>query len=387
LGDTALNNLNGAIMSIYQSLGVRPIINACATLTRLGGSLMPLEVLQAMNEAAGSFVDLHELQRRVGERLAAITQNEAAYVSTGAAAGLVLAAAACIVGDDPEKLRQFPDLSGLKGEIIVHKTHRNGYDYALREIGTTIVEIGSAEGTTRGDLERAITARTGAFFWFQGAMNTPNDLPLAEVIAVMKQHGIPVVVDAAAQLPPVSNLWNYTQMGAAMVVFSGGKDLRGPQSSGLVLGRRDLIEAIRLHGSPNPNVGRPMKVGKEEMVGVLVAVERYLKLDHDARERYCEETVAHWCEALNAIPGLAAKRTFPNEAGQPLPRCLITVDAATLGSDRNALAEQLAAGEPSIIVEAVGEDGIHMNPMTLEQGEEEIILSRLLELTAKRVVS
>ena len=374
-------------MGIYETLGVRPIINACATLTRLGGSLMPPEVLQAMNEAAGSFIDLHELQRRVGERLADLTHNEAAYVSTGAAAGLVLAAAACIVGDDAEKLRQFPHLDGLKNEIIVHKTHRNGYDYALREIGAQIVEIGSADGTTRADFEQAITPRTAAFFWFQGAMNTPHDLPLAEVIAVAKMHGIPVVVDAAAQLPPVSNLWNFTQMGADLVVFSGGKDLRGPQSSGLVVGRRALIEAIRLHGSPNPNVGRPMKVGKEEMVGLLVAVERYLTLDHDARERYCETTVSAWCEALNAIPGLTAQRTFPNEAGQPLPRCLITVEAAQLGSDRNTLVEQLAAGTPSIIVEAVGEDGIHMNPMTLETGEEKIILTRLRELTAKRVLS
>lgn len=367
-------------MSIYESLGVRPIINACATLTRLGGSLMPPDVLQAMTEAAGSFVDLHELQRRVGERIAALTNNEACYVSSGAAAGLVLAAAACIAGDDPEKLRRFPDLDGLKNEIIVHRTHRNGYDYAVREIGARIVEIGSAEGTTRADLEAAITPRTAAFFWFQGAMTTPRDLPLDQVIEITKAHGIPVIVDAAAQLPPVSNLWNFTQMGAALAVFSGGKDLRGPQSSGLVLGRHTLIEAIRLHGNPNPNVGRPMKVGKEEMVGLLAAVERYLRLDHDARERYCETTVSQWCAAFNAVPGLSAVRSFPNEAGQPLPRCLITVDAALLGCDRNAIVEQLASGTPSIIVESVAESGIHLNPMTLEAGEEDIITSRLLEI-------
>ncbi len=371
-------------MTIYELLGVRPVINAYATLTRLGGSLMPPEVLQAMNEAAQCFVDLHDLQRRVGDRIADLTHNEAAYVSTGAAAGLVLAAASCITGSDPELIQRFPDLTGLKNEIIVHHTQRNGYDYAVREIGAQIVEIGSAAGTTRADLEQAITPRTGAMFWFQGAMVTPGDLPLPDVIAVAHAHHIRVVVDAAAQLPPVSNLWNFTRMGADLVVFSGGKDLRGPQSSGLVLGRRDLIDACRMHGSPNHAVGRPMKVGKEEMVGLLVAVERYLKLDHAAREAYCETTVGQWCAAINAIPGLSAQRTFPNEAGQPLPRCLITVDAAQSGIDRNAIVEQLAAGDPSIIVESVGERSIHLNPMTLEPGEEAILLDRLLALVPVR---
>ncbi|MBI1257392.1 MAG: aminotransferase class V-fold PLP-dependent enzyme [Chloroflexi bacterium] len=372
-------------MTNYESLGIRPIINATATLTRLGGSLMAPEVLQAMNEAARSFIDLHELQRRVGDRLAEITHNEAAYVSCGAAAGLVLAAASCIAGTDSDLIRSFPHLDGMKNEIIVHATHRNGYDYALREIGAQIVEIGSAEGTSRADLEQAITPRTAAFFWFQGAMTTPNDLPLREVIEIANAHGIPVIVDAAAQLPPVSNLWTFTQMGAALAVFSGGKDLRGPQSSGLVLGRRDLVEACRIHGSPNANVGRPMKVGKEEMMGLLAAVERYLTLDHDAREQVCESTVAMWIDTLSAIPGISARRTFPNEAGQPLPRCLLTIDAAQLGMDAKAVQDQLASGDPSIVVELVGADGIHLNPMTLEAGEADVITNRLQEIVASRV--
>lgn len=373
-------------MTIYESLGVRPVINACATLTRLGGSLMPPEVLGAMNEAAACFVDLHELQRRVGERIAELTHNEAAYISSGAAAGLVLAAASCITGADREKVWHFPDLTGLKDEIIVHHTHRNGYDYAVRQIGAKIVEIGSASGTTRADFERAITPKTAAFFWFQGAMNTPNDLPLAEVIEIAKAHQIPVIVDAAAQLPPVSNLWNFTQMGADLAIFSGGKDLRGPQSSGLVLGKRELIEACRMHGSPNHSIGRPMKVGKEEMLGLLAAVERYLKLDHDAREQYCEAAVSQWCAALNAIPGVTAQRSFPNEAGQPLPRCLLSFDPVQLGMNRDAVVEQLASGSPSIIVEPVGENAIHLNPMTLEAGEEATVLNRLLEIVPSQVV-
>jgi D-glucosaminate-6-phosphate ammonia-lyase len=365
----------------YETLGIRPIINACATLTKLGGSLMPPEVLQAMTDAAGSFIDLHELQIRVGDRIAELTHNEAAYVSCGAAAGLVLAAAACIAGKEQTLAQQFPKLGDLKSEIIVHKTHRNGYDYAVRQIGAEIIEIGDpASGTTRADLEGAITERTAAIFWFQGAMSTAGDLPLGEVIEIANANNIPVIVDAAAQLPPVSNLWSFTQRGAALAVFSGGKDLRGPQSSGLVLGRRDLIEACRLHGSPNAHVGRPMKVGKEEMMGVLAAVERYLKLDHDAREVYCETTVQMWCDALNEIPGITATRSFPNEAGQPLPRCLLRIDGVQVGSDRDAIVDLLLQGDPAIAVAADGEDGIQLNPMTLEAGEEQIVLERLLEI-------
>jgi D-glucosaminate-6-phosphate ammonia-lyase len=364
-------------MSVYESLGVRPIINAYATLTRLGGSLIPPEVLQAMNDAASCFVDLNELQSRVGERLAKLTHNDAAYVTSGAAAGLVLAAAACITGVDPERSGKFPDLTGLKNEIIVHRTHRNGYDYAIRQVGATIVEIGDATGTTPEDLEKAITPRSAAVFWFQGAMTTPADLPLPEVIHIARTHHIPVVVDAAAQLPPVSNLWSFTQMGADLAIFSGGKDLRGPQSSGLVLGRGELIEACRMHGNPNARIGRPMKVGKEEMLGLLAAVERYLHLDHNAREQWCEAAVRIWYDALNVIPGISAHRTFPNEAGQPLPRCLVGIDPEQSGITRNGIIDQLMAGSPAIAVEPVGENDTHLNPMTLKEGEERIVLARL----------
>jgi L-seryl-tRNA(Ser) seleniumtransferase len=370
-------------MNIYETLGIRPVINAQATLTRLGGSLMPPDVLAAMADAARSFINLDELQLRVGERIAELTHNEAAYVSSGAAAGLVLATAACVTGLESDLIFTFPDLDGLKNEVIVHKSHRNGYDYAVRQVGAKIIEIGEPQKTTRADFERAITSKTAAFFWFQGAMNLPGDLPFSEVIDVAKTHNIPVVVDAAAQLPPASNLWKFTQAGADLAIFSGGKDLRGPQSTGLILGRRDLIDACRMHGNPNHSVGRPMKVGKEEMAGILAAVERYVNLDPAVFENYCEDTVTLWCSSFNAVSGLSAQRSFPNEAGQPFPRCYIEVDSQKLGMSRDDIVDALAKGTPSIMVQPDGDFGLYLNPMTLEAGEEKIVLDRLLAIVTR----
>jgi L-seryl-tRNA(Ser) seleniumtransferase len=367
-------------MSIYEELGIRPIINANATLTKLGGSIMPPEVTAAMVEASRCFVDLNELQRRVGEKIAALTRNEAAYVCSGAAAGLTLATAACIAGNDPALIARLPDLTGLKDEVIIQRSHRNGYDHAVRQVGIRVVEIGDSAATTREQLERAITARTVAIVWFQGAMTGQGDLPIEDVIAVAQANQVPVIVDAAAQLPPVSNLWRFNEMGAALTVFSGGKDLRGPQSSGLILGQRALIERCAVNGSPNHSIGRPMKVGKEEMIGLLMAVQRYLTLDHDARERWCEQVVVDWNEALGQLPGITARRDFPNEAGQPLPRTLVTIDAAVAGIDRDDLVKQLEAGNPIISVAPTGADSFYLNPMTLEPGEERIVQERLCEI-------
>jgi L-seryl-tRNA(Ser) seleniumtransferase len=364
-------------MSVYDELGVRPLINASATLTRLGGSIMPREVVEAMVDASRHFVNLDELQRRVGERIAELTQNEAAYVSSGAAAGIVLATAACITRGDPAAMAQLPDTTGLKNEVIIHKSHRNGYDFAVRQVGVKIVEIGSAVHTEPWELERAINDKTAAIFWFQGGMTGRGDLPLEKVIEIANRFDVPVVVDAAAQVPPVENLWRFTQMGAALAIFSGGKDLRGPQSSGLVLGRKDLIEACRVNGNPNQGIGRPMKVGKEEIVGLLTAVKLYLKMDHEARASQDEEVVAGWCSELNRIPGVYAERSFPNEAGQPLPRAKVTIDAARASCNRDQVVKELETGAPAILVSQAGADGIYLNPMTLADGEEQIVLDRL----------
>ena len=357
-------------MSDYDSLGARRLINACATMTKYGGSLMPPEVLSAMTQAASSFVDMPGLQTQVGKRIAQLTNNEAAYVTSGAAAGLMLSSAACVLHRRPEASRDFPRLGDMPNEAIIFNTQRNPYDFAVGQIGVNLIEI----EPTAAALRAALSEKTAAVYWFAGALAEAGDITLPEVIAIADASDLPVVVDAAAQLPPVENLWRFTRMGASLALFSGGKDLRGPQSSGLMLGRADLIDLIRPIASPNHGLGRPLKVGKEEMMGALAAVERYLALDHAAREQFCEDCVALWNAALNPIAGVRAERAFPNEAGQPLAWCRVTLDAAVCGKDAEQLEADLLNGDPAIVVYPGDETHFFLNPMTLNPGQESIVL-------------
>jgi len=365
-------------MSIHDLINARKLINADATLTRLGGSIMPKEVLEAMLDASQHWVDLPDFQRRIGARIAELTHNEACWVSTGAAAGLVLVTAACVAGNDPEKMQRLPDTTGMKNEVIMLRAHRNGYDFAVRQVGIKLIEIGDGETTTVDDLKNAITDKTAAIFWFEGAMRKDGDIPFDKLIEIANAHDIPVIVDGAAQLPPVENLWKFTQAGASAAVFSGGKDLRGPQTTGLVLGKKELIDLLPALSSPNQGIGRPMKVAKEEMAGLLAAVERYLKLDHALRADYCEETVADWCGILNTVPGVQAERSFPNEARQPLPRCRVSFDASRY--QRDNIVKAMLNGEPGISITAGKGNDVYLNPMTLEPGEERIVITKLMQI-------
>ncbi len=367
-------------MTSYRDLRLRPLINAYATVTKYGGSLMPPEVLTAMGEAARAFVDLAALQRSVGQRLAELTRNEAAYVTSGAAAGIMLSGAAAVLRKHPEALHALPDLARCACEAIVIEKQRNPYDYAIKQVGLTMIEIEAGKAA----LQAAINDKTACVFWFPGRLADDHALQLDEVIAIAGAHALPVIVDAAAQLPPVENLWRFTGMGAALAIFSGGKDLRGPQSSGLMLGSAELIDLIRPISNPNHGFGRPLKVGKEEMMGLLAAVERYLELDHEARHLYCEDTVAMFCAALNPLPGIVAERAFPNEAGQPLPWCLVSVDAAVLGCSADAIVQAFLAHEPAIAVSPLNEAQFHLNPMTLQAGEELIVRDACLQILLAR---
>jgi L-seryl-tRNA(Ser) seleniumtransferase len=364
-------------MTTYEDLGIRPIVNAAATLTKLGGSRMPPPVVQAMVAASGAFVDLGVLQERAGARIAELTHNPACYISSGAAAGLVVSVAACVAGTNPAAIAGFPLLESGKNEVVVHRCQRNGYDYAVRQTGVRLVEIGMAHSTALWELEAAITPRTACVVYFAGAHFSRGALPLEQVIATAHERGVPVIVDAAAQVPPIANLWHFTRdLGADLAIFSGGKGLRGPQSAGLVLGREDLIAACRLNGSPNSSVGRPMKVGKEELMGMLAAVEWSLAQDEGELLESYETIVQYWLDGLRDLPGIQATRGYPSEAGQPHARAIVRVDPAC-GLTRDELALAILNGDPAIAVGIVDGDAIALNPQTVELGEEVLVLDAL----------
>lgn len=376
---------------VFERLGLRPVINADARLTVLGGSRMPPEVTAAMTEASQRYVDMHALQRQVGERLATLTRNEAALVTAGAAAGLVLSVLACRNGGDLPRIARgiegrVGDDDGGPDEVVIHRAHRIPYDPAVRLAGGRLVEVGNALQTFPWEFEAALGPRTAAVLYVAGSHLARGALPLAAVIDLASAHEVPVIVDAAAQLPPVSNLWHYTtEQGAALAVFSGGKDFEGPQASGLLVGRTDLIEAARVNAAPNQRLARAMKVGREEMVGLLAAVERYTSLDHDARIAEWEAIVAGWVRELDAIDGVEAHRDFPNEAGQPHPRAIVRLDPQVHGWTASALRDALWAGDPSIAVALEHPTStISMSPDPLGPGEDTLVLARLGALLASR---
>jgi len=369
-------------MNIYRTLGMRELINAEGTITRLGGCVMDPAVVAAMAEAAKSFVDLNQLLAKAGQHAAALLGVEAAYITSGAAAGLTLSTAACITGADPAKIRQLPDLRTIeKNEVLIQKSHRNGYDHAVRQAGVKVVEFGLIKETYPWEMRAAISEKTAAVVHFLEFENHRN-LPLPEVIAIAKEKEIPVIVDAAAELPPPENLSRFFHLGADLTVFSGGKDIGGPQSSGLIVGRRDLIACCALNANPNYSIGRAMKAGKEEIAGLVTALELYLQQDFAAEEQMWEDMVAFMVAALADVTGLQARRVSPSEPGvQPnwIPRMYFDWDEKVIPLDRDEIKSRLLQADPGI---AVGKTstGLFVNPQTMMPGQEKIIAKRLREV-------
>ncbi len=365
-------------MSIYEDLGIKPIINASATLTKLGGSRMPEQVLEAMHAAAGSFVDVPLLQARVGDRIAELTRNDAAFVSSGAAGGIVFAVATFMAAPNQPDPMAYPMLKGItRNEVIVFTSQRNGYDFAIVQTGASVVECED----TLESFESAITGRTACLVWFAGALAV-NSPPIEDVIAIARKHRVPVLVDAAAQIPPVSNLWHYTKvLGCEGVVFSGGKGIRGPQAAGLVLGTRELIAGCRRLSPPTQGIGRPLKVGKEELAGMLAAVQCTLDQDEDAVLEGYEAIVQNWIEGLAGIAGVTTERGFPSEAGQPHARTLVRLDAE-FRKPREQVVDELRNGDVWIEVGLLADEPntIALNPQTLTREEADVVAARLRQV-------
>lgn len=369
--------------TIYEQLGVRPHINCATTYTRLGGSVMRPHVAQAMANAAGCFVNIFDLHVALGERLATLTNNEAAYVSNGAAAALALATAACMTGDDPALMARLPNqTAGMKNEVVMHRVQRNWYDIAIRQVGAKLIEIGHSLETQQWELDDAMNERTAAVFYFAGSHLNRNTLPLPYVVERAHARGVPVIVDAAAQALPVSNLWTFTRdHGADAAIFSGGKGLRGPQNSGLVVGSERIIRAIRLNGPPHQRIGRSMKTSKEAMIGLLAAVEAYLETDFDAEALVWSRVVDQWIEAWGAVvpDGIDLTRLEQNEAGEPIPRVIVRLMPGA-SMTRDELVAALRDGDPSIEVVLNDETSVAFSPHLLQDGAAEQVEHRFREL-------
>lgn len=355
----------------FASLGLRPLINCMGTYTRISGSRALPQVLAAMAAASDGYVDMEELMERVGERLAALTGAEWGYITSGAAAALVQLTAAAIAGADPERMARLPDTAGMRNEVVMQAAHRYGYDWCMRVAGGRLVTV-----RTRAELAAALGERT-ALVAVTGDLEADSTIPVAEMIAAAHAHGVPAMVDAAAQRPDVPN--RYLAMGADAVIYSGGKCLRGPQASGLVLGGRTLLWAAFLNSAPHHSLGRAMKAGKEEIMGLLAAVEAWLAgRDHEAEWRTWEGYLARIRAAVADLPGVQTAVEAPG-IYNVAPTLAVTWDSTLLGVDAECVRHELLSGEPRIAV-LPADGGVRVMPYMMEAGEDEIVARRLREV-------
>jgi len=360
----------------FDSLGLKKVINGRSWVTILGGSRMSKEVQQALVDAADTFIDFQELNKRAGDVVAEYTGAEAGLVVAGASAGLLVQAAACMAGSDPDRILQLPDTEGMKDEILIFENHRFGFEICYRTAGATLKEWGLGEGTLAEQLEAAIDEKTAAVTYVFGPW-MDCDLSLREVVEIAHAKDVPVIVDGAAMLPPAENLTKYISEGADLVTFSGGKGLRGPQSTGILAGRADLVEAARLNMSPHASVGRGSKVAKEEIAAVLVALKRFVSMDHEAEWAMWRGRSETIIAAAAGVTGLrpVIEDGDPNRQG---PTAAFYFEDGWTGPSSKEIQEKLAAGDPNIQV-GVGNygDELHISPVALEEGEAEIIAAAL----------
>ena len=351
----------------YESIGVRPLINCRGTFTIISGSVILPEVREAIVLASQRYVNIDELMEAVGARIAELMDCEWGLITDGCAAALCQVTAACVAGSDPEKMIRLPDTAGMKNEVIVQTCHRNVYDHAIRMVGVKMIEV-----DTKAELKAVLNDRTAMFFVF-GDAEERGQITTKEMAAIGHEHGIPTFVDAAAERPDVPN-W-YLEQGADAVAYSGGKCLRGPQASGLVLGRKDLLQAAFLNGAPHHALARPMKAGKEEIMGLLAAVEQWIKRNHKAEWKEWERRLG---VITDAVKDFASVTTTIRQRGRSnvAPVLEINWDVETVGISGTAVASQLSAGEPRIELNG-NANGISIMPYMMEEGEDKIVADQL----------
>ena len=354
------------------SLGIPRVLNAATTYTRIGGSRMAPEVLAAMVQGANDFVEIEQLHKVAGERIAQLTKNEAAYITPGCAGAIVLSVLAIL---DLNK-------SATKNEFIIDRTHMVDYVQSIEFAGGVIKEIGAEGERSDADLINSFNEKTAGIFFVPGLNRPPGALSIERTVEIAKQHNVLVIVDAAAQIPPVSNLWHFTRdAGADVVLFSGGKGLRGPQTTGLILGKVEIIKAAAKFAAPNTTKARSLKVGKEEIFAILKAVEMYVNADHQEQARVWNAICDQWVSDFAKIKGFKPVKMELNEAGQPLPRLKIEIDQKNFGISARELASKLWESDPRIAVDHRNDDQeIFLTPELLNSSEIALVTARVIEL-------
>jgi D-glucosaminate-6-phosphate ammonia-lyase len=362
----------------YEQLGIRPVVNFQGTMTTLGASKMWEELHEAAAQASREYVVLEELQEKIGKRLSALIGCEDAMVTTGAAAAICLGTCASLTGSDTKKVRQLPDLTGMKKDVIIQKVHRNGYDHAVRNTGVRIVDVESERA-----LIDAIGNQTAMMYFLGGTSGDwrwETPVSLERCLEITHRAGVPLMVDAANMLPPWDNIRRLAGLGVDLICISGGKHMRGPQCSGILAGRRDLIRSAWLNSSPHSDsLGRPMKVGREEMVTAWLTVEKYSRLDFDAIDRQCVRHAEYIERELAAVPGLKLERT-PVDRTRKIRRVMVHWDERALAITAGEVERLLMEGEPRIAVGRAQPQGIELTVFMNEAGDEKTAVKRLKEI-------
>lgn len=370
--------------AVYTAIGVKPVVNARGTFTIITGSQSLPEVKKAMELASHSYVHMDELMNAVGKRLAELTQAEWGIVTNGCAAALAHATAACITGGDPEKMQRMPDLSGLKNEVLVPRYARNVYDHAVRMTGVKMIEADTA-----AQFEAAINPRTAMVMIMSGPNAEKGELSIPNACAIARRHNIPVIVDAAAEELKIPNI--HLKNGAHMVAYSGGKCLRGPQAAGLLLGQKDLLQTAWICSAPHHAFGRSMKVGKEEVMGMLAAVEMWVKRDHAAEWREWETWLNYISEQAMKVPGISKEIRQPEDLSNHAPVLQLSWDARRLGITGTEVETLLMNGTPRVVVASAGGTRRDMSrpsvlrimPYMMQPGDYKIVAEALHRILAK----
>mgnify|MGYP003670806294 FL=1 len=372
--------VNPIALDLFKELGVTPVINANVTMTFLSGSLMRPEVMDAINSTAYDFANMHELQDKIGDKIAEMLQCEAAMVTSGAACAMVLGTAAAITGTDENKIKLLPNLPSPRPEVIMQKSHRYVFDQAITTTGAVIVEVDGP-----GEMQKAINSNTVMALFFNAAGK--SSISHEEFVAIAKRNNIPSFIDAAADVPPVGNLFKYQKMGFDLVTFSGGKMIRGPQSTGLLFGRKDLIEAAKLNHSPHEApIGRPMKVNKEEMFGMYVALKSYLERDHEAEWQDWLNRIERIKLKLETISSVKGETHISPGPANAFPSMLVSWDPSKVKISPTDVYNELKNGTPSIVTNVRKEGNKEMltvGVVLLKPEQVDIVAIRIKEILEK----